>query len=203
MLKQVQHDKGMGTKDFNIIDKLISWMRLRRMLPYIVGDDTVLDFGCGYQAYFLDHIKDKIKKGIGLDYDVETKKFGKNIDLCNFHFKDKLPYPDKKFNTVFMLAVIEHIDIVKVPKLFKEIQRILKKKGTLILTTPTLRGKILLEFLAFTLGVISKEEVGDHKKYYNRRDLENLAEKYGFSIETYKTFQLGGNSLCVLKKLTG
>lgn len=192
----------MGTKEFNLLDKLISWMRLGKVLPYIQKDDVVLDFGCGHQAYLLDHVKDVIKKGVGIDYDSESREIASNIEVRHFLFKVKLPFTDKIFTKVFMLASIEHLEIASVPKLFREFNRILKPDGKVVLTTPTPFGKIILEFLAFKLGVISKEEVGDHKKYYNRKDIENLCKNYGFKLEIYQTFQLGGNSLCIMRKLT-
>ena len=99
-----------------------------------------------------------------------------------------------------MLALIEHIEIASVTKLFRELSRILKPGGKVVLTTPTPFGKVILEFLAFKMHIISAKEVGDHKKYYEKKDLENLAKNYGFKIESYKTFQMGGNSICVLKK---
>ncbi|MFA5136539.1 MAG: class I SAM-dependent methyltransferase [Patescibacteria group bacterium] len=191
----------MGTKEFNIIDKLISWMRVQRAIPYVGKNDVVLDFGCGHQAYLLDHIKHTIKKGIGLDYDAEPRKIGKNIEIRKFNFKGKLPFLDKTFDTVFLLAVIEHIEITQTPKLFRECCRILTPHGKIVLTTPTPFGKTILEFLAFKLGIISKKEIADHKKYYSRKDVENMAKNYGLKIDTYQTFQLGGNSLYILKKL--
>jgi len=193
----------MGTKEFNIIDKFISWMRLGKVLPYVEQNDVILDFGCGHQAYLLNQIKEQIKKGVGIDYDSESFRLAPNIEVRNFHFTDKFPFLDKSYDKVFALAVIEHIDISRVSKLFREFSRILKPGGKVILTTPTVLGKVILEFLAFRLGIISKEEVGDHKKYYQKKDLEILAKNYGFTVEKYQTFQLGGNSLCVMGKLTG
>ena len=175
-------------------------MRLGKVLPYIEKDNVILDFGCGHQAYLHNHIKNKIKKGVGIDYDSEAYRLAPNIEVKNFHFTDKLPFFDKSYDKVFALAVIEHIDIPMVSKLFREFSRILKPGGKVILTTPTLVGKVILEFLAFKLGIISKEEVGDHKNII-KKDLEILAKNYGFIVEKYKTFQLGGNSLCVLKNL--
>lgn len=190
----------MGTKEFNILDKVISWMRLGKVLPYVAQNDVILDFGCGHQAYLLNQIKGKIKSGVGIDYDSKAYRIAPNVEVRNFHFADKLPFLDKSFDKIFALATIEHIDIPKVSKLFREFSRILKAGGKVILTTPTPFGKVILEFLAFRLGIISKEEVGDHKKYYQKKDLEILAKNYEFSIEKYQTFQLGGNSLCVLRK---
>ena len=175
-------------------------MRLRKVSTYVQKNDAILDFGCGHQAYLLHFVKDIISMGVGIDYDVQSEKVAQNIEIKQFYFKNKLPFIDKKFNKVFMLASIEHLEIATVPYLFQEFNRILKPNGKVILTTPTPFGKVILEFLAFKLRVISQEEVGDHKKYYNKQDLENISNNAGFRTETYQTFQLGGNSLCVLKK---
>jgi SAM-dependent methyltransferase len=193
----------MGTKEFNVLDMFIAWMRLGKVLSYVETGDTVLDFGCGHQAYLLNHIKGKIKKGVGIDYDSHSYRLSANIEIRNFHFTGIFPFPDTSFDKIFALAVIEHIDISKVPKLFREFNRILRPEGRVILTTPTLIGKVILEFLAFRLGIISREEVGDHKKYYQKKDLEVLAINYGLTVEKYRTFQLRGNSLCILKKVKG
>lgn len=191
----------MGTKNFNLIDTFISWMRFRRVLPHLSPDDTVLDFGCGYQVYLLDHVKGRIKKGVGLDYDVETKKIGTNIQTRNFKFSNRLPFTNYTFNVIFMLAVIEHIEVSKVPKLIREMRRILKPGGRIVLTTPTRRGKLILEFLAFKLSVISKEEVGDHKKYYDKKDIDTFCKNYGLTLKTYRTFWFGLNSFVVIEKV--
>jgi len=190
----------MGTKDFNMLDKFIAWARLGKVLPYVEKNDVVLDFGCGHQVYFLTQVQGKIKKGIGVDYDAEPKKISSNIEIKHLLFKERLPFMDKTYDKAFLLATIEHVDIDKVPKLFRELYRVLKLGGKVVMTTPTPFGKVILEFMAFKLGIISKKEVGDHKKYYNKKDIDNLAKNYGFKIEIYQTFQFGANSLCVLKK---
>ncbi|PIY69222.1 hypothetical protein COY90_01680 [Candidatus Roizmanbacteria bacterium CG_4_10_14_0_8_um_filter_39_9] len=190
----------MGTKEFNALDKLIARMRLGKVISHIKKNDVLLDMGCGYQAYLLTQVQNTIKKGVGIDVDAESRKIGKNIEIRRFHFKDRFPFTDKTFTKITMLALIEHIEIASVTKLFRELSRILKPGGKVVLTTPTPFGKVILEFLAFKMHIISAKEVGDHKKYYEKKDLENLAKNYGFKIESYKTFQMGGNSICVLKK---
>lgn len=191
----------MGTKKFNLLDKFIAWMRLGTVLPYVEVGDVLLDFGCGHQAYLLNQVKDKIKRGVGLDYDTETGDIDVHIKKHHFYFKKSLPFKDKEFNKIVMLAVIEHIELESINALFKEFVRVLAPNGRIIITTPTPGlGKFILEFLAFKLGIISKDEVGDHKKYYSKSDLNEIAQQYDLTFERYSTFQFGGNSICVLKK---
>jgi len=189
----------MGTKKFNLIDKIIAYIRLHEVMPYVEKKDIVLDFGCGHQAYFLLNVKQNIRRGIGIDYDVIGTK-NKNIELINYNFKNKLPFKKNFFNKIFLLAVLEHIPTNKVNELFFEFNRILSKKGRIILTTPTPASRPLLEFLAYKLHLISESEIRDHKKYYSKTDIKKITKNV-FKLNKYKKFELGLNSLCVLGKI--
>lgn len=193
-------DFNMGTKDFNLLDNIIAKWRLKQVVRYVENGERILDFGCGYQAYFLRHIKNIVSSGIGIDYDIENIKIGSNIKLVKLRFIDKLPLAENFYDKVFLLAVIEHMPLTSVLPLFHELRRVLKKGGKIILTTPTPFGKKILEFLALKLKIISVKEVRDHKKYYNYEDFSEIAPKLNFKISEYRTFQFGINSICVLEK---
>lgn len=190
---------GVDTRGFNLIDKLIAYDRLSVVKKTIKSGDIVLDFGCGYQAYLLKYFGDKIKSGVGIDYDVENKKID-NLEFISFTFKDILPFSNRYFNKIVMLAVLEHIEIDQVDILFKEFVRVLNNGGEIVLTTPTKFGKFILETLAY-LRVVSREEIGDHKKYYTLKNLEELAKKSKLKLCSYKLFQFGINSAAVFKKI--
>lgn len=190
----------MGTKEFNIVDTLIAKLRSNQIKQYLNQDDVVLDLGCGHQAFLLKTIKGRIKYGIGIDYDVKSKEIPPNIKILNFKFQTRLPFRRNYFDKIFMLAVIEHFKEGEISRLFKEINRVLKPGGKLILTTPTPSSKPLLEFLAFKLHLISKSEIADHKKYYSEDDLNKIARNNGLKMLRHSIFQLGMNSLCVLGK---
>lgn len=83
-----------------------------------------------------------------------------------------MPFDDNYFDLITMLAVLEHIE--NPDDMFKEIYRVLKPNGNLILTTPTPRAKPVLEFLSFRLKLIDKKEILDHKRYWNKNELINL-----------------------------
>ena len=189
----------MGTKHYNYIDKLVSLYKLFVVRKYFESNDTVLDFGCGHQAYLIRSLQGKVRYGVGLDYDVDNYQ-NKSMRLIKYRFTGKLPYKKESFDKVVTLAVIEHMKPDMVRKLLKEVRRVLRKDGLLILTTPTPFSRPILEFMAFRLGIISKIEIRDHKKYYGYTDMQQLAAKTGFSMVDYHTFQLGINSLYILKK---
>lgn len=189
----------MATKDFNIVDEVIAKWRLSKVTGEIGKNDEVLDFGCGHQGYFLKYISANIKSGMGIDYDAPEKNAG-NIKFKKFKYVDKLPLENSSFDAVVMLAVLEHIDLDKVKLLFSEFNRVLRQRGKIILTTPTKLSKPLLELLA-GFKIINRGEIADHKKYYSKNDVVKLASKTGFKIVSYKLFQLGFNSVAVLKKV--
>src|SRR5436305_1566499 len=126
----------MGTKDFNFLDIIIADLRLKKIAHYLNSDDIVLDFGCGNQAFFLRHVRKKIKKGIGIDYDVENDKIG-SIELIKFKFENKIPFENNYFDKICILAVLEHLEIEKIEILFREFKRVIKPGGKIIMTTPT------------------------------------------------------------------
>ena len=190
----------MGTKEFNVIDKLISRMRLGKVLPYIRKHDAVLDFGCGHQAYLLNHLSTLVSEAIGIDYDVVEKSIAPHIETRKFKFTTRLPFTDKKFHDICMLAVLEHIEPAYTGKLFREFHRVLKPGGRIILTTPTPKSKVLLEYTA-KLHFISKDEVEDHKKYYDRGDINTLCKNYDLKLIRYETFWFGMNSFAVIEKI--
>lgn len=189
----------MNTKDFNFIDMVIAGLRFRKIVDFIEKDECILDFGCGVKSFLLKKVGKKIKLGVGLDYDVKNGKQG-NIEYINFRYNKKLPFENKSFDKIFLLAVLEHIEVEKVEGLFLELKRVLKNDGKIVLTTPTPKSKKILEFLAYKIKLISSQEVGDHKKYYNKREILRLIKMSALKLTDYRLFQFGLNSLVVFKK---
>jgi cyclopropane fatty-acyl-phospholipid synthase-like methyltransferase len=188
----------VATKEFNIIDKLIAYLRSSRIKKYINNGDRVLDFGCGNQGYFLKYVREIINEGIGFDSEVENGNYD-NLMFIKFIFKNKLPDNIGKFDKIVMLAVLEHIEVNNVDNLLAEFKKVLKNKGQIILTTPTPISKPLLEILA-KLGIINNDEIADHKKYYSKTDITELAHKNKLKLVSYKLFQLGFNSEIIFEK---
>lgn len=172
------------------------------MVQTIQPGSRLLDLGCGTQLYLLRYVSNIINEGVGIDFYHKKLALIKqsNIKYVQWNGKNELPLPPRSFDTVTLLAVIEHIPLENVEAELKEMKRVLKKKGKIVLTTPTPLGKIVLEFLAFRLRVISEKQISDHKKYYTKSDFESLCKKVGLKLVTYQTFQLGCNSYVVLEK---
>ena len=189
----------MNTSKFNLIDKFIAKYRLLLAAKHIERNDVILDFGCGVQCYLLASFKDKFKIGYGLDYDISDFQ-EENIILQNYRYQVNLPFEGNFFDKIFILAVLEHIEKIKIHDLFLEFYRVLKNKGRIIITTPTPRAQAVLEFLAFKLRIISTGEIADHKHYYSAKEVGDLAVASGLKLIKYKLFQFSLNSIYVIEK---
>jgi ubiquinone/menaquinone biosynthesis C-methylase UbiE len=125
-------DKGL------VLD--ITWFGALRKydlaLKYIGEGDKVLDFGCGC-GWGTEEISKKTKNVVGIDIDEEAVEIGRqrypNIDLRVQDLFDLNSGTDY-FDVVTGVESIEHVDDPR--KVLEEFHKVLRKNGTLILTTP-------------------------------------------------------------------
>lgn len=172
------------------LETLLRYLRYKKVKPFIKRGSTLLDLGCGYNAWFLNKVSKKIRKGTGVDFSVNKRPEKNNINLLSSDLNNKLPFKSNSFDQVTALAIIEHLDNPE--KFVSECKRVLKKKGELIITTPHIKSRRLLETLA-KLSLISKHEIADHKVYFNENTLKVSLKKGGFSKVNIEAFELGLN----------
>ena len=98
---------------------------------------------------------------------------------------------------VTMMAVLEHL--ANPYEILNECYRILRDGGRLILTTPDLKSKLLLELLA-KLGLINMAEIADHKRYFRPNELKKKLVDIGFKKANDYFFEFHLNSLIIAKK---
>jgi SAM-dependent methyltransferase len=124
--------------------------------------DYLLDLGCGQKPYKKIYEK-KVLNHIGIEVS-STSHGNAYVDLI--YDGKNIPFEDATFDVVLCTEVLEHVEQ---PQLFlTEINRVMKKNGILILTTPFLQ---LLHEMPFD---------------YNRFtpfELKRLIEKTNFSLE--------------------
>jgi len=124
-----------------------------KLLKKILKDDVkILDAGCG-DGNFLLNLKKK-NSGInvtGVDFSREAVLIAKKrgISAVQGDLNGKIPFKNSEFDVVYSGEVIEHLYN---PDFFlKEIRRILKNKGYLLITTPNLG--FWFNRLIFLLGI--------------------------------------------------
>ena len=150
--------------------------RMGKIIESVVGP-TVLDCGCGaglvsFLASQIDGVKEihaiDLQKSV-LDVARINLK-NKNVTLHE-GFVEELAFESDYFNTVVMGEVIEHV--YSVDKTLKEISRVLKKNGRLIMTCPY-KGKLS----KFHIRSISKSYLREKmEKYFNVKKIEILDYK--------------------------
>ncbi len=108
------------------------------ILPEIFeSDKVILDIGCGIgQSLLAFDCKNKIC--IGLDIDQEAIRYGieNHGDKINFILSDgnRLPLPDHSVDLVYSRVAIPYMNI---PRVIKEVRRVLKSNGRIWLTLHT------------------------------------------------------------------
>lgn len=117
---------------------------LKRYLPQNNRKKKILDAGCGTGG-FLNKIKNNYEI-YGFDINHEAVKFAKKRGLKNIKIGSlsKIPYKKNTFDAVVCIDVLYHQDVLNDVAAIKELARVLKKDGLLIIKVPAydwLRGK--------------------------------------------------------------
>ena len=111
--------------------------------------------------------------------------------------RDPFPYPDETFDVVIFAEIIEHLQNDPC-QVLREIKRVLKPRGTLILTTPNI-GR-----LENITRIISGANIydpysgygpyGRHNREYNRHELDQLLRFEAFEPIHHFTADVHGNN---------
>ena len=178
-----------------ILEPLLRKMRIRQVLPYLqkYPNCTLLDIGCGWEARLLRELEPHISRGVGIDFKAPEIRTDR-LETVSTVLEMELPFPDCSFDMITILAVLEHLQHPEA--ILKEIKRLLRPGGGLLLTVPSWYAKPVLEFLAYRVGIINSEEIRDHKRYFNREDLFGLiGATPGLEVVRHEYFQWRFNNL--------
>jgi len=181
-----------------LLEGILSTLRFNKIIEHIPQNSKILDLGCGYNANFIRKISNKNCHCFGLDISINKELHLNNTTLAEHNLNNKLPFDDNIFDVVISLANLEHLQDLKFA--FKEIFRVLKPGGILLLTTPSIYAKPVLEFLSFKLHLVSENEIRDHKNYFNKKILSDMCREVGFSQIRHKYFQIFMNNFLYAKK---
>jgi len=125
-----------------------------------------LDFGCNNGSFINTLRKKNIARLIGVDVSQQAVAAGRqlfaDLEITRIDSTTPLPFGDAAFTSITILDVLEHI--YEQTRLLKELNRVLAKGGTLIVTVP---GRHLFSFL--DMGNLKFRFPRLHKWYYCRR----------------------------------
>ena len=153
--KNIYHQRGVyGDKEKidSASNRLDGMLLMVNSLPR--KPKRILDVGCG-TGYFAHLMKQKYTEStvIGIDISKMALKLGRNqypeVTFIRADAEKKLPFPSNYFDLVISGEHIEHL--VDVDSYLEEINRVTKKNGHLLLTTPNLASWINRIFLMFGL----------------------------------------------------
>ncbi len=156
-------------------------------LKLIDKGERLLDIGCGDDTlgYFA---KNKYKEVYGVDISKEALKIAEKrgiiVKKVNLN-EEKLPFENEYFDAVTCLDVIEHV--FEPRDLIKEINRVLKRGGILIISTPNIRywRHILSLIVRGRFPRTSGDDEfwdGDHIHYFTYKDIELLLNRYKMDV---------------------
>jgi len=141
----------------------------------------------------------------------ELKNGEKKTETFSFqHFNienDIFPYSDDEFDLVIFAEIIEHLQNDPC-KVLREIKRVLKPNGTLILTTPNVARLENITRLISGSNIYDPYSgygpYGRHNREYNRHELYQLLKFEGFEPTTIFTADVhanNANQFCDIKKI--
>ena len=175
------------------------------LIPAAYRQGSILDIGCGLCPLFL--LSTDFRDKYGLDKEIDKKRIEstaiQGIKLINFDLEQEtqMPLARNCFDVVVLLAVLEHLYPEKVVAVLKEVQRILKPGGMLIVTTPAAWTDNLLKLLA-KLRLVSSVEIEEHKETYSHSRIAARLKMAGFLEAQMKFgyFELGLNIWATARK---
>mgnify|MGYP001773207968 CR=1 FL=1 len=182
------------TRGEGILENFLAEQRykiVKRILSNFEKRNRILDIGCGSYPKFLISLDFKEKFGID-KYDYNFDNYKVNFIKLDLEKNRKLPFEDNFFDVITALALIEHLEKNVVENLFFEAFRILKNKGIFIITTPSKISKPILEMFS-KVKIVSKEEIEEHKHYYEVSEIYKFFELANFKNINVKLFELGFN----------
>jgi len=192
------------THELTFVDRFGIWLSSRK-ISRLVGSfegRRIGDFGSGFLARTSKPFFNRAAHVTLIDVSIarELKDFPKITVI-----EGQLPGAMRQLGNgsidiALCVSVLEHLDEPQL--MLDELYRVTATGGICIVNVPNWRGKRLLEFSAFRLGLSPKFEMDDHKMYYDPRDLWPLLVRAGFvpSSISIRRHKLGANTIASARK---
>lgn len=153
----------------------ISKKDYKRIYAYFYGCRHILDVGCGKGDFCINNPK----KIAGIDINRTSLKAAR-ANGCTVRYGDarNIPYKSISFDGIFCAHIIEHFNTKDAMKVLKELNRVLKPGGILVIQTPLMHDAF---YNNFTHEKIYTPEAIMH--YYGETLQPTYAQIGSFRIE--------------------
>lgn len=150
------------------------------------SNKEILDFGCG-PGYLIDYLlKEPSNKVYGLDFSEESiskvnekfkyeKRFGGAVSTKEL----PSPFPDNSKDVIFSVEVVEHLNDVELTNVLKDIYRVLKPGGYVIVTTANKEDLEAEKTICPDCGCVFHR--WQHLRVWDASALKEVMEKTGFN----------------------
>ncbi len=179
------------TRDSDVSDHDVTTPeRKRRLLQtlnkYCEPGETVLDLGCGGGGKFTAWAAEAGFDATGMDISKKAVDMARRGfpggDFRMLNSDGSIPAEDQTFGAVWCSEVIEHI--LEVDNFLKEIRRVMKPGGILILTTPY-HGFIKNLFIVLFKFHRHFNVSGSHIRFFDKASLAGCLKRTGFTPLSY------------------
>ncbi|HET6454723.1 MAG TPA: class I SAM-dependent methyltransferase [Armatimonadota bacterium] len=162
--------------------------RLKRCIGIIekLAPGVLLDLGCStgdWASYWAGQGWKCLAVDINTDAVEAARAKGIDARVCDLN-SERLPFEDNSVDLVFAGELIEHL--LDTDGFLREVHRVLKKGGHLLLTTPNLssfqnRLRLLLGFYPMWINYRFDEGAG-HVRAYTAKVLKSQLAEHSFSV---------------------
>ena len=170
------------------VGRILLDKRIKIVLPYLEG--SLLNIGCGTNEL----VRSYSGKGIGTD----VYQWG-DVDVV-VEDTAKLPFDEKTFDTITIVAALNHIP--NRTEVLLEAKRVLKDSGKLIVTMIPPKISRVWHGIRKPWDADQSERGMKEGEVYGltKNELSELLSEAGFEITFKKKFMLGINNLTIAKK---
>lgn len=124
-------------QDWSSYSEVVKWYESMLQIALRSSQGPWVDAGCGH-GYVTEFLRRNGASAIGVDIDHNQLKSRLAGDLCVIADVKSLPFKDDSINGVIAFEVLEHLR--RPLKAMAEFHRVLKRGGSLLITTPTPRS---------------------------------------------------------------
>jgi SAM-dependent methyltransferase len=176
------------------------------VLRTLVGTDpidVVLEVGCGSGNLLFEGPRLPARTVLGVDFSLTALRFcASRRPDAHFHFSraagEHLPFRNHSVDLVILVEVIEHLPEPALT--LREIARVLRPGGRLVMTTPNYDWPSpwpLLEWLADRSGLVAPMKDDQHVTRFGPTSLAKLLQSESFQVDRIGTMYGGSIAIAL------